>query len=90
MSFVIAGQHLRRYNYQYNYNTRATPGQSQLVYYIKESIFHYIYTYIYIYIYIFIYVCVSGEITREPGYVAKTRITSACIRVNSPQLMKSF
>ena len=84
MSFVIAGKHLRRYNYQYNYNTRATPGQSQLVYYIKESLFNYIYIYIYYikeslfnYIYIYIYmcvcvcVCVSGEVTREPGYVAK-------------------
>ena len=69
MSFVIAGQHLRRYNYQYNYNTRATPGQSQLVYYIKESLFNYIY--IYIYICVCVCVCVSGEVTREPGYVAK-------------------
>ena len=27
----------------YKYNTRATPGRSQLVYYIKESLFNYIY-----------------------------------------------
>ena len=43
MSFVIAGQHLIRYNDHYKYNTRATPGRSQLVYYIKESLFNYIY-----------------------------------------------
>ena len=64
MSFVIAGQHLIRYNDHYKYNTRATPGRSQLVYYIKESLFNYIYIYIYICV-------VSGEVTREPGYVAK-------------------
>ena len=34
-----------------------------LIYYIKESLFNYIY--------IYIYMCVSGEVTREPGYVAK-------------------
>ena len=43
MSFVIAGQHLIRYNDHYKYNIRATPGRSQLVYYIKESLFNYIY-----------------------------------------------
>ena len=57
MSFVIAGQHLIRYNDHYKYNIRATPGRSQLVYYIKESLFN--------------YMCVSGEVTQEPGYVAK-------------------
>ena len=54
---VMCGIPLIRYNYHYKYNTRATPGRSQLVYYIKESIFN--------------YMCVSGEVTREPGYVAK-------------------
>ena len=37
------------------------------IYYIKESLFNYIY----IYIYMCVCVCVSGEVTREPGYVAK-------------------
>ena len=35
------------------------------IYYIKESLFNYIY------IYMCVCVCVSGEVTREPGYVAK-------------------
>ena len=34
MSFIIAGQYLIRYNDHYKYNTRATPGRSQLVIYI--------------------------------------------------------
>ena len=36
-----------------------------VIYYIKESLFNYIY------IYMCVCVCVSGEVTREPGYVAK-------------------
>ena len=64
MSFKFGYIHVNRQNnisdiiiYHYKYNTRATPGRSQLVYYIKESLFN--------------YMCVSGEVTREPGYVAK-------------------
>ena len=34
------------------------------IYYIKESLFK-------LYIYMCVCVCVSGEVTREPGYVAK-------------------
>ena len=39
----------------YKYNTRATPGRSQLSIHIKESLFKYLFIYLFIYIFIYLF-----------------------------------